>query len=214
MKKTLFSALVLLAAACKKDAPAVDPDFGPTVTKVKANLATLAKIEKAIAEVPPLAHDTLALPGGKKESSTLITVEQLSSLGGCFKDAHICNDLWWRLSGCDALTKLTPEAAAAQFDAVNELKRCAALRYVAVARKRAFTKPVADKASKTYQAGHLSVELLVFDLQTAAYLGGFVVDAKSPESLEKVTATTNVDGWLHEQLGRVVFDAMRARIDT
>ncbi len=213
MKTALLAALVVVAgSACKEQQPAVDPDFAPTVAKVKANLATLGKIQQAIADIPPLAHDTLELPGGRKESSTLLTVDQLGSLGGCFKDAMICDNLWWRLSGCDKLSKLTAEAAAAKFDANNELKRCAGLRYVAVARKRAFTKPVADKASMTYTAGHLSVELLVFDLQSAAYLGGFIVDAKTPESLEHVTASTNVDRWLHEMLGGLVFDAMRTRI--
>lgn len=203
--------VVLALASCKKAAPEVDPAFAPSVAKVKASLASLPKIKQAVDATPPLQGDTLALPNGKKESSTLLTVDQLTSLGSCFPDAAICNDLWWRLSECDAAAKLTGEQAAADFGAMSNLKRCATLRYVAVARKRAFTKPVVDKGSNTYSPGSLSVELLVFDLESAAYLGGFIVDAKNPET---APSETNVEKYLQDQLGRVVFDAMRARIDS
>lgn len=168
----------------------------------------------ALDGTPPLTADTLALPDGRKASATLVTIDQLTSLGACFADAPICDEFWWRLSGCERLSQLTPAAASAQFDALNEVKRCAGLRYLAVARKRAFTAPAADKASKTYRPGHLAVELFVFDFETGAALGGFIVDAKSPASLEGMTTQTDVTKHLHTSLGRLVFDAMRARIDT
>lgn len=205
---------VVAFAACKPAAPAVDPAFEPAATTVKAHVAKLARIKQTVDATPPLTADTLALPGGRKASSTVLTVDQLTSLGSCFPEAAICNEFWWRLSSCERLAKLTPAEATAQFDAVNEVKRCAGLRYVAVARQRAFTKPTVDTASRTYRAGHLSVELLVFDLETAAPLGGFIVDAKTPASLEGMSAQTDIEKYLQTLLGRIVFDAMRARIDT
>jgi hypothetical protein len=214
MNKALLVAAAVAFTCCKPKPPEVDPEFAPSAARVKTTIATLAKIKKSIDTIAPLPHDTLALPGGKKESSTLLTVDQLTKLGDCFPDAMICNSLWWRLSKCDELSNLTPEKATAEFDAVNEVKRCAGLRYVAVARKRSFTKPSAEKGSSTYKAGHISVELLVFDLDTAAYLGGFLAEAKNPSSLDNMTASTNVESYLHEGLGRVIYDAMRARIGT
>jgi len=205
---------VVALTSCRPAAPAIDPAFAPAATRVKAHLAMLARIKQTVDATAPLAADALALPGGQKASSTLLTVDQLTSLGACFPDAAICNEFWWRLSGCERLAKLTPEVAAAQFDAVNEVKRCADLRYVAVARKRAFTRPTVDSASRTYRAGHLSVELLVFDLENAAPLGGFIVDAKTPASLEDLSAQTDIEKYLQTLMGRIVFDAMRARIDT
>lgn len=212
---SLLAVTALTLAGCKSTpaAPAVDPDFAPSAAKVKTHLATLAKIKQTVDATAALAHDTLALPNGQRASSTLVTVDQLTALGECFPDAMICNDLWWRLSGCDRISKLTAEKAAEEFGAVAELKRCAGLRYLAVVRKRAFTRPSADKDSKTFDRGSISVELLVFDLESAAYLGGFLVDAKNPESLE-VSASTNVGKMLHEHLGRLIYDAMRKRIDT
>lgn len=205
---------VVVLSACKPAPPPIDPSFEPAAANVKARLAMLPRIKQTLDATPALTADTLALPGGKKASATLVTVEQLTSLGACFSDAPICDELWWRLAGCERLAQLTPAAASAQFDALNEVKRCAGLRYLAVARKRAFTPPAVDKASKTYRPGHLSVELLVFDLESGTALGGFVVEAKSPASLEGMTAQTDVTKHLHTSLGRLVFEAMRARIDT
>lgn len=214
MTSRLFVLCVVALAGCKPAAPAVDPAFEPAAATVKTHVAQLSRIKQAVDAMPPLTADTLALPGGRKASSTLLTVDQLTSLGSCFPKAAICDDFWWRLSRCERLATLTPAEATAQFDAVNEMKRCAGLRYVAVARQRAFTKPTVDKDSKTYRAGHLSVELLVFDLETAAPLGGFIVDAKTPASLEGMSAQTDIEKYLQTSLGRIVFDAMRARIDT
>lgn len=205
---------LVASSSCKKSPPPVDPAFESAATAVKARLAMLPRIKQAVDATPRLSADTLALPGGRKASATLVTVDQLSSLGACFSDAPICDDFWWRLSRCEQLSQLAPAAAATDFDAVNEVKRCAGLRYLAVARQRSFTPPTVDKASKTYRPGHLSVELLVFDLETGAALGGFIVDAKSPPSLDGMSAQTNVEKYLHTALGRIVFDAMRARIDT
>ncbi|MBM4779597.1 MAG: hypothetical protein GQE15_17980 [Archangiaceae bacterium] len=204
---------LVASSSCKKSPPPVDPAFESAATAVKARLAMLPRIKQAVDATPRLSADTLALPGGRKASATLVTVEQLTSLGACFSDAPICDDFWWRLSRCEQLSQLAP-AAATDFDTISEVKRCAALQYVAVARQRAFTAPAVDKASKTYRPGHLSVELLVFDLETGAALGGFIVDAKSPPSLDGMSAQTNVEKYLHTALGRIVFDAMRARIDT
>lgn len=127
----------LIVSACKPAPPAVDPTFEPAATAVKAHLAMLPRIKQALDGTPPLTADTLALPGGRKASATLVTIEQLTSLGACFSDAPICDEFWWRLSSCERLSQLTPAAASAQFDALNEVKRCAGLRYLAVARKRA-----------------------------------------------------------------------------
>lgn len=206
--------LLVAISACKPAPPAVDPAFEPAATTVKTHLAMLPRIKQAVDAMPRLTADTLTLPGARKASATLITVDQLTSLGACFSDAPICDEFWWRLSRCERLSQLAPAAAAAEFDAVNEVKRCAGLRYLAVARQRAFTQPTVDKASKTYRPGHLSVELLVFDLETGAALGGFIVDAKSPASLDGMSGQTDVAKYLHTALGRIVFDAMRARIDT
>lgn len=205
---------LVASSACKPAPPAVDPAFESAATAVKARLAMLPRIKQAVDATPQLSGDTLALPGGRKASATLVTVEQLSLLGACFSDAPICDDFWWRLSRCERLSQLAPAAAAADFDAVNEVKRCSGLKYLAVARQRAFTAPTVDKASKTYRPGHLSVELLVFDLESGASLGGFIVDAKSPASLDGMSAQTDVEKYLHTALGRLVFDAMRARLDT
>lgn len=212
MRFLLVSIAVL--SACKPAPPPIDPTFEPAATAVKAHLAMLPRIKQTLDATPPLTADTLALPGGRKASATLVTAEQLTSLGACFSDAPICDEFWWRLSRCERLSQLTPAAASTEFDSLNEVKRCAGLRYLAVARKRAFTSPAVDKASKTYRPGHLSVELLVFDLETGASLGGFIVEAKSPASLEGMTAQTDVTKHLHTSLGRLVFDAMRARIDS
>lgn len=210
----VFLVSLAVSTACKPAPPAVDPAFESAATAVKARLAMLAHIKQAVDATPRLSADTLALPGGRKASATLVTVEQLSSLGACFSDAPICDDFWWRLSRCERLSKLAPAAAMAEFDTVNEVKRCSGLKYLAVARQRAFTAPTVDKASKTYRPGHLSVELLVFDLESGASLGGFIVEAKSPPTLEGMTGQTDVAKYLHTALGRIVFDAMRARIDT
>lgn len=83
---------LVASSACKPAPPAVDPAFAPAATAVKAHLAMLPRIKQAVDATPRLTADTLALPSGRKASATLITVDQLSSLGACFSDAPICDE--------------------------------------------------------------------------------------------------------------------------
>ncbi|MDP3238067.1 MAG: hypothetical protein Q8N26_35070 [Myxococcales bacterium] len=201
---------VLALASCRR-APTVDPRFEPAKAAFQKKLALLPAIAKTLHATAPLKHDTLT--AAAKGRFAILSSPQLSSVGGCFEGpaSGVCDDLWWALSSCQRIADQKAETVA-ELD-VNALERCSTLARLAVVRQTSFHRPHADHASRTYEGGHLAADVFVFDFDTGVLLGGLRTDARTPESLDKVTATTNVDRWLHEILGRLTYDQVLKRID-
>jgi hypothetical protein len=199
----------LLALASCRRAPTVDPRFEPAKAAFEKKLSLLPAIAKTLHGTPPLKHDTVA--AAARGRFAIISSPQLSGLGDCFEGASsgVCDDLWWALSSCHRIAEQKAEAVM-ELD-VTALERCSTLPRLAVVRQTAFHPPKADRASRTYEPGHLAADVFVFDFETGALLGGLRTDARTPESLDQVTATTNVDRWLNEILGRFTYDQVLKR---
>jgi hypothetical protein len=200
----------LALASCRR-APTVDPRFEPAKAAFQKKLALLPAIAKTLNGTPPLKHDTLT--AAAKGRFAILSSPQLPGLGGCFEGAAsgVCDDLWRALASCQRIADQKAETVA-ELD-VNALERCSTLPRLAVARQTSFHPPKADKASRTYEAGHLAADVFVFDFDGGALLGGVRTDARTPESLDQVTTTTNVDTWLNHILGRLTYDQVLKRIE-
>jgi hypothetical protein len=123
----------------------------------------------------------------------------------------VCGDRWWLLSRCQQAAQKTAEEATKAGD-VDKLKDCSEVKYLAVARKTMFEKPVVDMEAQSYDGGELHADVLVFDIDTAKYLGGFKAVGKTPDSLEQKSKATNVEQWLHELIGAEINTAVRAKL--
>lgn len=200
----------MVVAGCRK-APTADPRFLPAKTAFEQKLALLPSIGKTLHATAPLKHDTLGATA--RGRFALISSPQLSTLGACFEGeaSGVCDDLWWALSSCQRIAASQPETVTS-LD-VDALERCAKLPRLAVARQTGFRAPSADRSTRTYVGGHLAADVFVFDFDSGALLGGLRTDARTPESLDQVTDTTNVDRWLRQILGRLTYDQVLKRID-
>ncbi len=206
---------LLVLGSCRR-APTVDPRFDPAKAAFQKKLALLPIIEKTLQAAPPLHQDTLR--PNTKGRFALISAQQLTNLGACFgnDEAPVCDSLWWSLSACKATSEKTAAAMAGALGAdldTQALERCSTLPLLAVARQTGFQKPKADRESRSYHPGHLAADVFVFDFETGALLGGMRTNVSTPTSLEKVTATTDVDRWLLEILGRQTYDHVAKHID-
>ena len=94
----------------------------------------------------------------------------------------------------------------------KNLKECSELKVLAVVRKVSFTKPAADRKTKTYSPGEFAGEVLVFNIDDAAPLGGFRVTAKTPDSLDKVPESADVDDSLLRTINQSFIESVKLKL--
>jgi len=206
----MTAALVTLSCGGKTK-PTVDPQFDDHVKATKDKIAKLDKIKAAVAAAAPITEDKLE-PAAKKGNWTILATDQLAQLDACFSDAKICGPEWTLLKTCQDDAKKTAEEVAAQYGGTANLKACSELKLLAVVRKVSFTKPSADRKAKTYSPGEFVGEVLVFDIDSAANLGGFRVTAKTPESLDKVPEGADVDDSLLRTINQSFIEGVKLKL--
>jgi len=202
---------VLLALGCAKDKPKPDPDFDRYAKAAKEKLGKLDKIKVAAAATPPVSDEKLD-PAAKAGRYTIIATEQFGDLGSCFKDADVCGPEWKLLKACQEDANKTALQLANEYGGTKDLKECSELKLLAVVRKVSFSKPSADMAAKTYSPGQFVGEVLVFEIDTAKYLGGFHVTAKTPESVDKVPQGHDMDRALMEFIKQGFIQGVKLKI--
>lgn len=212
MRSVLCLATLLVALGCSSKAkPTADPKFDDYVKATKDKLGKLDRIKAAVAAAPAVSEDKIE-PDAKKGNWTILATDQLDKLDGCFSDAKICGPEWTLLQTCKDDAKKTAEEVAAQYGGTANLKECSELKLIAVVRKVSFTKPTADRKSKTYSPGEFVGEVLVFELDSAKPLGGFRVTAKTPESLDKVPESADVDDSLMQTIKQSFIQGVKLKI--
>ena len=210
MRYIALVASIVFAFGCGKAKPKAeaDPNFDKYVEGTKAKLGKLDKIKAAVDAA--VVTDEKLDPAATKGNYAVLAGDQLDKLGPCFNDLNVCGPEFELLSNCKADTKKSAQEAAG--DATERLKACSELELLAVVRKVGFTKPTADMASKTYSPGELAGEVLVFDIDSAKYLGGFKVNAKTPDSLDKVPQGLDVDKALLQTVSQSLSEAIKLKL--
>jgi hypothetical protein len=177
-KHVAIVTLIACVSGCHQQ-PKPDPQLDSYIAGAKSKLAKVGALKAAVAAIPRLTADTLALPA--KGPSTLLSADQLRiGLGSCFEGAMVCQDDWWLLSECQRVAGYSKEQVTS-WGHTGKLKACAGLRYLAVARKTAFHQPIVSVAEKKYEGGELAADVLVYEIDTGKYLGGFRAKGVTPE---------------------------------
>jgi hypothetical protein len=212
MRSVLWMVTVLLALGCSSKAkPTADPKFDDYVKATKDKLGKLDKIKAAVATAAPITEDKLE-PAATKGNWTILATDQLDKLEACFSDAKICGPEWTLLKSCQDDAKKTAQEVAEQYGGAQNLKACSELTLLAVVRKVSFTKPTADMKTKTYSPGEFVGEVLVYEIDSAKYLGGFRVTSKTPDSLDKVLQSADVDDSLLQTIKQGFIQGVKLKL--
>jgi len=209
-------ALAIASVACKGEEaqPAeIDPQIDAYISGSKAKLGNLAKVKAAVDATAPLTADAFTAP--PSGPFMVIAAEQLKELGECFEGAMVCEDQWWVLSRCKGWVSKSKEEIAKD-GGIGDLKQCSELKYLAVARKTAWHPPSVSLETKVYEGGELSVDVMVFEIDSAKYIGGFKASAKTPETIEKISSSNSskdVEKLLLRLVGSDLRDAVKKKFE-
>ena len=233
----LLFLLTVPGAGCSSSTPSAEAQIAADRPTVETRLAAVETLARQVAALPPTQRDAVTLAGppfalikqlGPPQpaaNAAFLYAEDLPALG-------TLADVPYRIpsstlaSDCAALVRrglaFAPEPGSAVAlrrapppasadSAWMLLPRCRDMRYVVVIRTTTLRAPRAHREDKTFDAGKMEGDALVFDLETGALAGSFTLAAASRPEV-KVRATDDAEAWIDAHFRAQIAQALAAGI--